>query len=310
MSRRSRRVRLAPEVVEPRLVMNSSALVPFPTLDSATGVVRTPREVALVRNTIQAQNLAAHKHSTIIGLSATPTAGSNLQPRLVHATDAAGRALPFRQGAPLVRPWHPFALAYTKVANPGAVNIGLTGRQDSTGAAVVASTLPGDLNHDGKVNLTDLKLFQSAFLTTPLDAFYNPAADANHNGFVGHGDAKLLLRNMTPLTPRIPLKVDLALAPGQYAAGTKYQNSGGITRLTHVTVVGHTTPGSIVFADSGLGDYTFTGPALAADANGNFAVNVTIDPQDALHNTEYLVIDPYGQQKYQAFPILYIGPSS
>ncbi len=89
--------------------------------------------------------------------------------------------------------------------------------------------------------------------------------------------------------------------------GTNYENSGGITRLLHVTVVGRTTPGSIIFADSGLGDYTFTGRALATDERGNFSIDFDLDPRDKLKNTEYLVIDPYGQQTIRAFPILYIG---
>lgn len=306
MLRRSRRRSgFALEALEPRLALSATGPT-FPSLDPGVGIVRTPGEVAVVRNTIPRENLAAHKHATIIGLNAAPTPGSRLDPRIVGSKDAAGRKLPFQAGSPRFHAWHPFARGYAKVANPGAVDIGATGRHGTTGAVGVSHDLPGDLNLDGKVDLTDLQFFQSAYLTTPLDAFYNPAADANKNGFVGHGDAKILLRNLTPLTPKIPLNVGLALAPGEYAHGTNYMTSGGVTRQLNVTVVGRTTPGSLVFADSGLGDYTFTGPVAATDANGNFSFNYTLRPDERLTNTEYLIMDPFGQQLVRDFPIFLV----
>ena len=43
-----------------------------------------------------------------------------------------------------------------------------------------------------------------------------------------------------------------------------------------------------------------------ADDNGNFSFRFTLNPEDRLRNTEYLVIDPYGQQTIRAFPILLV----
>ena len=45
------------------------------------------------------------------------------------------------------------------------------------------------------------------------DPNYNPAADFNHNGVINLYDAKVLLHNMAPLTPELPLTARLTLAP-------------------------------------------------------------------------------------------------
>ena len=65
-----------------------------------------------------------------------------------------------------------------------------------------------------------------AYLTNFHQASYNPAADANQNGQVGLVDGKLLLRNETPLTPKIPLEVNLALAPRTRRTSTPRRTRG------------------------------------------------------------------------------------
>jgi hypothetical protein len=303
---RSRRRRLeAPEALEARLALSGFGPLPRNTIAVAPGAVTRPGATAEVTTAVAPRNLTPHKRSTIIGLSAIPQPGGGLRPAISGASGADG-AVAVQPGAPGQGPARPAARAYARVAQAGPLTMQVRGQRGTTGAFLGATDLPGDLDGDGKVDLADSKLFQSAYLTTPLDAFYNPAADANHNGFVGMGDAKFLVRNIPPHSPNIPLRLDLSLAPGQYAPGTPYETSGAVTRLTKVTVIGRTTPGSIVFADSGLGDYTFTGPAIAADADGYFSLEVTLDPRDNLHNTEYKVIDPFGNTIIRAFPILLI----
>jgi hypothetical protein len=297
----------APERLEGRLVRSGFAVFPGNTIDTAAGVVARPGDRALVRTEVLPRNLTPGKPSTIIGLTAAPAPRGGLRPAIEGAAGPAG-PLGFRPGAAGASPGRRFARGYARVSQAGPLAFRVAGLHGTSGAFLAADDLPGDLDGDGTVNFRDLRLFQHAYLSTPADALYNPSADANKNGFVGHGDARFLLRNLPPVTPKTPLSVDLALAPGQYASGTAYENSGGITHLTRVTVVGHTTPGSIVFSDSGLGDYTFTGAAVLADEDGNFAANFTLDPEDRLKNTEFLVIDPYGQQTIRAFPILLIPP--
>jgi hypothetical protein len=82
------------------------------------------------------------------------------------------------------------------------------------------------------LSLDDLKAFTQANLTTSHDALYNPAADANRNGFIGREDGQFLLRNLRPLTPKIPLKVDLTLAPeDQVHAIVELGGTGGVASV-------------------------------------------------------------------------------
>src|SRR5262249_6707362 len=108
-----------------------------------------------------------------------------------------------------------------------------------------------------------------------------------------------------PLTPKVPLSVDVHLAPADQVRHTGIHNSGGITRHRDVTIVGRTTPGSIVFTDGPKADFSFTGLPLPTDANGAFTY--TLHLTDLLTNTEYVVFDPFGQQKVRSFPIRLLG---
>ena len=306
MSSRSDRVRRCPRVegLEARIVQNAA---PINTIDAAVVQIDRERPIADARLAVRPADLTPGKSSTIVGLSASPTPGSTLRPRLLPALGPDGTPISTRQGISFGAGRSNQALAYARVARPGTLTSQVAGQQGTTGSALATAYLPGDVDGSGTVDRADQQKFQLAFLSTTKDAFYTPSADANRNGFIGHGDVKFLLRNTPPLTaPKVPLQVDLALAPGQYAQGVKQEDSGGITRLTKVTVVGRTTPRSAVFSDSGLGDYTFNGPMTYADDNGDFSFNFTLDPEDRLKNTEYLVIDPYGHQTIRAFPILLI----
>src|SRR5438445_407833 len=69
----------------------------------------------------------------------------------------------------------------------GPFTVGATGRHATTGPYLLS-----DVNGDGRVNLTDEQLFVQAYDSKLGDKNYNPAADLNHNGQVGQGDARLL----------------------------------------------------------------------------------------------------------------------
>ncbi len=312
MSTRRRSVRPVLDTLESRLALSTvSPLPPPPSADTiGSQVVHLhPRQITSANLPIHPVNLNPVKYNTLIRLAADPTPGSAANPRFLGATNANGKPLRFIQGGHYIPGIRPRAQAFTFVHNTSGVNALVTSNNGASGGAVVSNSLPGDLNGDGKVNTADLALFQSAWLTTPADAFYNPAADLNHNGFVGQGDAKLMERNVTPITPKAPLQVSFHLAPGQTAVHPGISNSGAVTNQIHVTVLGHTTPRSIILSDSGLGDYTFIGAMAYANDKGNFAFTFTMKPTDALKNTDYLVIDPYGQQIVQDFPIVYVAYS-
>ena len=298
MDKPRRSFRPSAESLEGRLALSAAGAV-APSLGTAAVHVPRPKAVATATIPVASGNIAKGRRSAIIGLTARPSPGSTLRPKVVGAGKAA-----FHPGAPFKAPNHRFAQGYARVAKAGPLAAQVTGASGTTGDGTVTGYLAGDIDGNGRVDYADLKLFESAYLSKAGGHFYNLAADANRNGFVGQGDAKFILRNFPKTIRKTPLKVELALAKGQYSNPTGLHDSGGISQLHHVTVVGRTTPGAFVFADSGLGDYRFRGPVRAADANGYFSFDFDLDPEDQLHNTEYLVIDRFGQQKIRAFPLL------
>ncbi len=206
------------EPLEGRQLLSTLDPLAANTIDTNIGTVPAPRTVTNVPLAVRLNNLTAHKHSTIIGLSAQPTPPQTLRPTLVGALSEKGRHLPYRQGQPYLPSLQNQALGFAQVSQAGRIQARLKGQHDTTGSALVTNFLPGDLNGDGSVDFADLRLFNDSYLSTPDDPNYNPAADANRNNYVGHGDARFLMRNLAPVTPKVPLRVDLALAPGQYAA--------------------------------------------------------------------------------------------
>ena len=178
-------------------------------------------------------------------------------------------------------------------------------------AAVVAGTtaVPGDINGDGAVNTNDLRAFAASYLSRRGDPNYNPAADTNHNGFVSQSDVRPILNALAAVTPRQPFRVEIALIPEDQVQGHHPANSGGVTRKFDLTIVGRTTPNSIVFTDAPAdfkaktsGNYKFQGLALPVDSSGYFSYKVHVS--DRLTQSEYLVFDPFGHRIIRAFPIL------
>jgi hypothetical protein len=278
---------------------------------SAIGIgqatVAAPGQVVGVGANVAPQNLTPAHRTTIFGLVAAPTSGSTLAPRIVGATGPDGRHLPLQLRAGYNPPRNGQANAFTRDGQPGTLTTLATGKGGTTGDVTVTTSLPGDVNGDGVVNFQDQQAFAAAWLTHIGDGFYNPNADLNHNGFVGLDDAKLLARNFATPGRFVPLNVVMFLAPGD---GVKHpvpeKNSGGITFKSDITIVGRTTPGSSVIGDSGLGDYTFTGPFLPTNPQGYFFLHTKLT--GPLTNFEFLIIDPWGRQIIHAFPVLRLGP--
>jgi hypothetical protein len=173
-------------------------------------------------------------------------------------------------------------------------------------------TLVGDVNGDGKVDLADLHAFVSSYMTRQGDPSYNPAADFNHNGVINQSDAGVLLHHMAPLTPNLPLTARLTLAPQDQIHYSGPTISGAATFQKVVTILGHTTPGSLVIEDNhtsrlpgGTQAYKFTGPAHATDANGFFSITST--NLEGLTNNNFLILDPFGHRMIIDFPIYWIS---
>ena len=303
MPPRRSRCCLAVEALEDRWALSA---LPVNTIGIAHGFVSVPHSVAPAPVLITPRNLTPRRATTLFTLSVTPDSGSALNPAVVFAQGPTGAKLALRRGAPFIPVQHPESIAFTRDGQPGPLTSGITGHRATTGAFTEATSLPGDVNGDGRVDLGDLQAFASAFGTTRNDPLYKPSADANHNGFVGIGDAKFLERNLTPLTPKIPIKIDLHLAPGEQVLHAKEHNSGGETRVADITILGRTTPGAIVFTDSAAANYKFDGKALPTDAQGDFSFKTHL--KDRLTNFEFLAIDPFGQQTIRAFPVRFLLP--
>jgi hypothetical protein len=157
----------------------------------------------------------------------------------------------------------------------------------------------------GQATLAVLEAFTQAYLSKIGTPRYNPALDLNHNGQIGQEDGRLLLHVLPPLSPKIPLALNVTLAPRDKARGPVPRNSGGVTHSKEPTVLGHTTPGALIFTGSGTLDVKLRGPALVADARGNFSINVNLT--DGINQLDFQVVDPYGRQTLRAFPIYWLN---
>jgi hypothetical protein len=294
------RARPAIEPLEARLAMSGGAI------SVARGNVATPRAVATIELNVPAADLQpGHAATTFdITLLADPTTG--LVPQLVSIKGPDGRRLAVQPASAIPIGSQAQFTFFVKDSLPGPLTAEVTGQAGTTGGFSAEIDLTGDLNGDGRVNLADLALFAPAYFTHRGGPNYNPRADVNNNGIIGMDDAFAIERNVVTPGPPRPLTVDIRLAPVDQIHGhTGAKNSGGITYHTVVTIVGKTTPGSIVLTDGPAGDYTFTGPFLFADTNGSFAIRQSLP--DGLTNTEFTIVDPAGHRLLRAFPILRLG---
>ena len=153
-----------------------------------------------------------------------------------------------------------------------------------------------------------LREFAQAYLSRRGDSNYVAALDTNHNGFIGWNDAKPILKGLASVTPRGPLQVIIRLAQADQFPGHHPANSGGVTLKKLVTIVGRTTPNSIVITDTPTtpdgrgGDYSFRGTVIPVDSQGYFTYQKNV--RDQLTQNQFLILDPFGHQTIRAFPIL------
>lgn len=200
---------------------------------------------------------------------------------------------------------------------------------DSAAATTTASPSPGQAtfrpvpgsfpsaNPNRPFTQADLQAYAAAYLSVSGDPDFTPQYDFNGTGFIGQPDATPILRGLASITPDIPLTLSLKLAPGEQVSGHHPSNNGGVTRDSTVTVIGKTTPNSIVFLDSPLttsshsasatGNFKFEGGALTTNSQGYFYYTISLTKLShggSLTATNYLVRTPFGQQLIRAFPIL------
>ena len=279
---------------------------PANALDVSLGNLTRPGGVATTSVTLAPQNITPHKHATTFAVFVQPSANSGLLPRIV-AAEEGGRRLPLQFGRPYraqeAGETTDQAVAFFKASHAGVVSLLVAGQKQTTGSYTVLTTLPGDVNGDGQVNLADLAPFAQAYGSSPGDSHYNPAADANQNGSVDLFDAKAIEYNMTPVTPNGPLNAVINLAPADQVHYPASKNSGGATMKKHVEIIGATMPGSIV-VEIRLSNLNTPHTAIATDAQGFFTVGSTNN--QGVNTTNFLIIDPYGRQLVRSYPVFWI----
>jgi len=278
---------------------------PANTIGIAVGSVIQPGGTSAAAVTVAPRNLTAAKRSTLFGIFVQPTTGSGLAPRIVGAQESNGRNLSLKQGRPYVAGRDDgLAAAFVKVDRAGPLTILVAGQHHTVGGFQAVVTLPGDVNGDGTVNLADVTAFAAAYETQPGSPNYNAAADFNLNGIVNLYDAKALMQNMTPLTPKVPLQLVMNLLPADQVHYPASKNSGGSTLDRDVTIVGRTTPGSIVLEDNKKGYYQWDGPAVATNASGSFSVQEK--NTQGVNTYNFLILDPFGRQLIRSYPVFWI----
>jgi hypothetical protein len=160
----------------------------------------------------------------------------------------------------------------------------------------------------------DLQTYAQAYLSVAGDTGFTPQYDFNGTGFIGQPDATPILRGLASITPDIPLTLSLKLAPGEQVQGHHPANSGGVTRLGTVTVIGKTTPNSIVFIDgpttahpSATNNFKFEGGATTTDSQGYFDYTFNLPKLSrggSIQGIDFLIRTPFNQQLIRSFPIL------
>jgi hypothetical protein len=260
--------------------------------------------------TIAPENITPGKSSTEFGVFVQPYGNSGVVPRIV-AVEENGKRLPIQRGrsyAPRLagQPTNQ-SVAFFETGKPGTVTILVSGRGLSTGAYTVETTLPGDGNGDGQVNLADVQAFAKTYAESSSDSDYKSSADYDQNGLINLYDALALERNMSPLTKPLGGWAAINLAPTDQIHYAGPKNSGGITFDQDVTIDGYTTPGSIVLVDSKDGTFSFGSQALATDSNGFFTVKAQASGNTAgLTTYNFKILDPFGHQYIRSFPVYWI----
>ena len=316
---RSARPRL--EMLEVRLAMSLPPTAstfgltpPANTIGLSLGDATRPGSASATTVTIAPQNITRGKPSTEFGVFVQPYGSSGIVPQIV-AVEQDGKKLPLQ----LARSYDPAlagqsadqSVAFFETGKSGPVTILVSGRGLSTGQYTVETTLVGDVNGDGTVNLADEQAFANAYVEEVHQPGYVASADYNQNGIVNLYDGLALERNM-PIPPK-PRKnlVAINLTPQDQIHYSGPTNSGGVTAKENVSIVGYTTPGSVVLVDSTLGNYRFDSEALATNASGFFTVQAK--NTQGINTYDFKVLTPFGQQLIRSFPVywtVYAEPDS
>ncbi len=200
------------DILESREVQSS--LGGTPALATVVGQVNRPARPAQVTLRLEPGRFVGDRPiPMLLGLEAHPLPGSPVQPkvtRVVSLNGLATRELRSRSGSLVTNVQVP-------LSRPTDYRVNVAGLRATTGAFALNAFLPGDVNSDGVVDRTDIARVRRAYDSRPGSRRYDPGADVNHDGRIGHVDYGFTRRNLgarasivtlsTPITPtRFPYR--------------------------------------------------------------------------------------------------------
>jgi len=126
-----------------------------------------------------------------------------------------------------------------------------------------------DINHDGRINIKDLKVLDKALNTTYKNRKYNPAADLNNNNVINMSDRMILMKYLAehniPIPTMPPIFIATPAPTSTTAPAVNYDvNQDGSIDAKDIAVID-----SLMNTLSGNPDFN-----PAADLNGDGAINV------------------------------------
>lgn len=311
---RLRPCRLRPTIegLETRAMLSGASAANV--IGASTGIVSAPRQISKTSAIVEPGNLSPRRRANTFAVFVKAAGESGLQPRVVSSTTGGGRALPLRLGRLAGMGTNRTTVAFTRSGQPGALTTGVTGADGATGTYGAVTTLVGDVNGDGRVDFADVQVFAPTYSSKIGDPNYLASADFNHNGVINLYDAKALMANVQPLTPPIAQEAEIHLAKGDQPRWDATTTSGASTVFERPTIVGKTTPGSLIIEDNpqkgllpgGSQAYKFNGAAHATNADGTFSFPTSNPNKEGLNNNDFLILDPFGHSMIYDLPVFWI----
>ncbi len=294
--RRKSRVQLGAEGLESRALMtggvgNTFALMP--------GMIAEPGGAAEVRFSMGPQHFTRPNGRIMLGIDVAPDFDSTAFPMVqsVQPSPSAGAAQEARAvrfagpRATLMRNPVSTAVLATLSDPQGRTDasqdfvVRITGRNQTSGPAVVGFYLPGDANGDGIVDETDMQLVRSLLGTTIEHTAYQFDADANRDGRIDRTDLLLTHFNRGASTSISPV-LSANLAPESDTG-----EADRITTLASARFDGLATPGATILYREV--ENKVPEVQAVADASGHYQLEVGLAP--GINTFRVSAFDTFGQ---------------
>jgi hypothetical protein len=317
LRRPRQRFRLAPELLEDRLVLSAGEGSTFAIMP---GSVTTAGQVSTVNFKIDPTMFTAPRKdgNLVIGIdvaAATPATASTstptVDPKIVSVTDASGhvvRAQHTRYNAKVAKAnklgnsQTSAVLVTVQVPSKGQpaadYSLQVKGLNSTTGQYLVGFYLPGDIAGTGTVTQSDLATIQKDHGMTAENKNYSFDADVNRDGIINGQDLKIAAEDLgasTKISPVVSVNLDPASNPA----------ANRTTPYSNVHFAGKVTPGATVtFLDQNGGAKTTS----TADSTGAYSIMVPL----ALGSNTFTVTtqDAFGQAISGAITPVVYSPSA